>query len=85
MGLFVYLNQRYQQNQEMFLGQHASLSVDDPHQFIGNSPLLAPHGAPANPKWQTKFSTGVTASIKQDQMYTTTTTTNNYNDYHHGY
>jgi len=73
MGLFIYLNHHFQQRQhyqqEMINGQRGSLSVDDPHQFIGNSPLLAPHGAPANPKWQTKFSSGLTGGIKQDQSY----------------
>jgi hypothetical protein len=68
MGLFIYFNQHYQQ-QEMTNGQRGSLSVDDPRQFIGNSPLLAPHGAPANPKWQTKFSSGLTGNIKQDQLH----------------
>jgi MFS family permease len=74
MGLFIYLNQHYQK-QEMLNGQRASLTVDDPHHFIGNSPLLAPHGAPANPKWQTKFSSGLTAGIKQDQLYSSTLNT----------
>jgi hypothetical protein len=71
MGLFVYLNQRYQQ-QEILRGdgQCGSLTIEDPHHFVGNSPKLAPHGAPANPKWQTKFSSGLTGGIKQDQLYT---------------
>jgi hypothetical protein len=71
MGLFIYLNQRYQhhQQQQMINGQRGSLIVDDPHEFIGNSPLLAPHGAPVNPKWQTKFSSGLTGGIKQDQLH----------------
>jgi hypothetical protein len=71
MGLFIYLNQRYQhqEQQNMISGHRTSINVDDPHQFIGNSPLLAPHGAPANPKWQTKFSSGLTGGIKQDQSY----------------
>jgi hypothetical protein len=56
MGVFIYLNQHYQQNYANNYGQN--LNVDDSHQFIGNSPLLAPHGAPINPKWQTKFSSG---------------------------
>jgi MFS family permease len=56
LGLFVYLNHRYQQQAASGYGQN--LNVDDPHQFVGNSPLLAPHGAPTNPKWQTKFSSG---------------------------
>jgi hypothetical protein len=56
MGLFIYLNQHYQQHYDSNYGPN--LNVDDPHQFIGNSPLLAPHGAPTNPKWQTKFSSG---------------------------
>jgi MFS family permease len=56
MVLFIYLNQRYQQHYASNYGQN--LNVDDPHQFIGNSPLLAPYGAPTNPKWQTKFSSG---------------------------
>jgi hypothetical protein len=60
MGLFIYLNQRYQhqEQQDMISGHRTSINVDDPHQFIGNSPLLAPYGAPTNPKWQTKFSSG---------------------------
>jgi hypothetical protein len=71
LGIFIYLNRRYQQQQqqEMMNGQRGSLSADDPHHFVGNSPLLAPHGAPANPKWQTKFSSGLTAGIKQEQLY----------------
>lgn len=69
MGIFIYLHRHYQRQQEFHGGQRASLSVDDPHQFIGSPPLLAPHGAPTNPKWQTKFSTNVTAGIKQDQIY----------------
>ncbi|CAF2775873.1 unnamed protein product [Rotaria sp. Silwood2] len=98
MGIFIYLNRRHQQQQLIISGQRTSLNVDDSHQFIGNSPLLAPHGAPANPKWQTKFSCGLTAGIKQDQLYsspiiavkpfnnpTATTTDTNYNNYHHGY
>jgi hypothetical protein len=56
MGLFIYLNQRYQHHYANNYGQN--VNVDDPHQFVGNSPLLAPHGAPTNPKWQTKFSSG---------------------------
>jgi len=68
MGVFIYLNRHFQQ-QEMINGQRGSVNVDDPHHFIGNSPLLAPHGAPANPKWQTKFSSGLTGGIKQDQLY----------------
>ena len=56
LGLFVYLNQRSQVPTEGGYGQ--ALVVDDPHQFMGNSPLLAPHGAPTNPKWQTRFSSG---------------------------
>ncbi|CAF1042855.1 unnamed protein product [Rotaria sordida] len=98
MGIFIYLNRHYQQQQLNMNGQRSSLNVDDPHEFIGNSPRLAPHGAPANPKWQTKFSSGLTAGIKQDQLYsspiitvksfnnpTATTTDSNYNNYHHGY
>ncbi|CAF0728189.1 unnamed protein product [Adineta ricciae] len=61
MGLFIYLNQRFQQQAPSDYGQ--SLNVDDPHQFMGNSPLLAPHGAPTNPKWQTKFSSGNSFSL----------------------
>jgi len=56
MILFIYLNQRYQQYYANTYGQN--LNVDDTHQFLGNSPLLAPYGAPINPKWQTKFSSG---------------------------
>ncbi len=56
LGGFIYLNHRYQQQIASGYGQN--LNVDDPHQFMGNSPLLAPHGAPTNPKWQTKFSSG---------------------------
>lgn len=57
MILFVYLNQRYQLHyEEADRGQ--SLTVNDSHQFVGNSPLLAPYGAPTNPKWQTRFSSG---------------------------
>jgi len=69
MGLFIYLNQRYQQHYDSNYG--SNLNVDDPHQFIGNSPLLAPHGAPTNPKWQTKFSSGLTTGIKHDQLHST--------------
>ena len=68
MGLFIYLNQRYQQ-QQMMNNQSGNLMVDDPRQFIGNSPRLAPHGAPANPKWQTKFSSGLKGGIRQDQLH----------------
>ncbi|CAF1111544.1 unnamed protein product [Rotaria sp. Silwood1] len=96
MGTFIYLNRRYHQQQLTMSGQRTSLNVDDSRQFIGNSPLLAPHGAPANPKWQTKFSSGLTAGIRQDQLYSSpiitvkpfnnpTTTDSNYNNYHHGY
>ena len=60
MGLFIYLNQRYQHHYASNYGEN--LNVDDPHQFIGNSPHLAPHGAPINPKWQTKFSSGIDLS-----------------------
>ncbi|CAF3553584.1 unnamed protein product [Adineta steineri] len=89
MGLFIYLNQRFQQ--QVVTGYGQNLNIDDPHQFIGNSPLLAPHGAPTNPKWQTKFSSGLTAGIKQEQLHSTsipsfdnqTTTGNNYKDYHY--
>ena len=56
LGLFVYLNQRAPMSTVGGYGQ--ALVVDDPHQFMGNSPLLAPHGAPTNPKWQTRFSSG---------------------------
>ena len=69
MGLFVYLNQHYQQQEVSIGGQRGSLTVQDPHHFVGNSPKLAPHGAPANPKWQTKISSGLTGGIKQDQLY----------------
>ena len=58
MGIFIYLNYHFQKQQQMISGQRRSLVVDDPHQFVGNSPLLAPHGAPTNPKWQTRFSSG---------------------------
>ncbi|CAF0753015.1 unnamed protein product [Adineta ricciae] len=91
MGLFIYLNQRFQQQIASDYGQN--LNVDDPHQFMGNSPLLAPHGAPTNPKWQTKFSSGLTAGIKKEQSPSTaisqldnpTTTGPNCKDYHYGY
>ena len=85
MIFFVYLNQRYQQQYANNYGQ--GLNVDDPHQFIGSSPRLAPHGAPTNPKWQTKFSSGtipspsilsfpsfplgLTTGIKPDQLPST--------------
>lgn len=59
MILFMYLNQRYQISYAAESGYGASVSVDDPHQFVGNSPLLAPYGAPTNPKWQTRFSSGL--------------------------
>ncbi|CAF0762968.1 unnamed protein product [Rotaria sordida] len=91
MGLFIYINKRHQQ--QLVSGYGQNINVDDPHQFIGNSPLLAPYGAPANPKWQTKFSSGLTAGIKQDQLHSTPipsfdtqTTTGTYSkDYHYGY
>jgi hypothetical protein len=76
MCVFIYLNYRYQKQQneqQMMSGQPRRLTADDPHQFIGNSPLLAPHGAPANPKWQTKFSSGLTGGIRQDQLYSSPT------------
>ena len=76
MGLFIYLNQRYQQQQEQQQlpvdnNNRGSLRVDDPRQFINNSPLLAPHGAPINPKWQTKYSSGLKAGIRQDPISST--------------
>jgi hypothetical protein len=74
MGIFTFFN-RHLQQEEVISGQHGNLSVDDPHKFIGNSPLLAPHGAPTNPKWQTKFSSGLTAGIKHDQLYSSPSTT----------
>ncbi|CAF3571774.1 unnamed protein product [Rotaria socialis] len=69
MIVFIYMNNRYQQQTET--GYGPNLNVDDPHQFMGNSPRLAPYGAPANPKWQTKFSSGLTVGIKQDQLPST--------------
>ncbi|CAF1955346.1 unnamed protein product [Rotaria magnacalcarata] len=98
MGVFIYLNRKYQQQQQqqqITSVERASFSVDDPHQFLGNSSLLAPHGAPTNPKWQTKFSSGLRAGIKQDLLYSSPsvivkqfnnpTTEDNYHNYHHGY
>ncbi|CAF3342380.1 unnamed protein product [Rotaria socialis] len=96
MGVFIYLNRKYQQRQQPITSvERASFSVDDPHQFLGNSSLLAPHGAPTNPKWQTKFSSGLRAGIKQDQLYSSPsvivkqfnnpTTEDDYHNYHHGY
>ena len=61
MVFFIFLNQRYQQQYADNYGQ--GLNVDDPHQFMGNSPRLAPYGAPPNPKWQTKFSSGTIFSV----------------------
>lgn len=56
MVLFIYLNKRYQQT--IVTGYGPNLNVDDTHQYMSNSPLLAPYGAPTNPKWQNKFSSG---------------------------
>ncbi|CAF3800809.1 unnamed protein product [Adineta steineri] len=91
MGLFTYFN-RHCQEQELLNGQQKNLTIDDSHQFVGNSPRLAPHGAPANPKWQTKFASGLTAGIKEEQIYPPPTNTSkmhttgsSYNEYHHGY
>ncbi|CAF2326711.1 unnamed protein product [Rotaria sp. Silwood2] len=91
MGLFIYINKRH--HQQIVSGYGQNINVDDTHQFMGNSPLLAPYGAPANPKWQTKFSSGLTAGIKQDQLHSTpippfdtqTTTGTHSKDYHYGY
>ncbi|CAF0739370.1 unnamed protein product [Rotaria sp. Silwood1] len=91
MCLFMYINKRH--HQQIVSGYGQNINVDDPHQFMGNSPLLAPYGAPANPKWQTKFSSGLTAGIKQDQLHSTpippfdtqTTTGTVSRDYHYGY
>ena len=85
MGLFIYLNHRYQRQTVNSYGQY--LNIDDSHHFMDNSPILAPHGSPANPKWQSKFSsgkhliipylkffsflTGLTASVKPDQLPST--------------
>ncbi|UJR13741.1 hypothetical protein I4U23_000751 [Adineta vaga] len=89
MGIFTYFNQHYQEGRS---NEQSNLIIDDPHQIVGNPPLLAPHGAPTNPKWQTKYSSGLTAGIKQDQTYSspmstsnTQTTGSGFNDYHHGY
>ena len=75
MGLFIYLNRRYQQQQEQPMNNHSrgGLRVDDPRQFVSNSPRLAPHGAPINQKWQTKFSSGLKAGIRPDGTYSTST------------
>lgn len=75
MGIFVYLNRNYQQQQIIMSGQPISLNVDDPHEFIGNPPLLAPHGVPTNAKWQTKMSPGLTGTIKEDQVYVASSVT----------
>lgn len=72
MAIFIYTYRRYQKQQHPHLTMHSqttSVFVDDLHQFIGNSPLLAPHGAPTNLKWQSKFSTNLTAGIKPDRPY----------------
>ncbi|CAF4869939.1 unnamed protein product, partial [Rotaria sp. Silwood2] len=37
-------------HQQIVSGYGQNINVDDTHQFMGNSPLLAPYGAPANPK-----------------------------------
>ena len=75
MGLFIYLNRRYQQQQQMNNNNPGGyLNVADPRQYLGNSPVLAPHGAPANPKWQTRFSSGLKAGIKEDQFYSSPST-----------
>ena len=60
MGGFIYLHQRYHHDDDgqQPNGMQQNLSPNDPHALIGHSPLLAPHGAPTNPKWQTKFSSG---------------------------
>lgn len=72
MGLFIYLNQRYQQQQLLVDNNNrGSARVDDPRQFVSNAPLLAPHGAPINPKWQTKYSSGLKAGIRQDPVSST--------------
>ncbi|CAF3834765.1 unnamed protein product [Rotaria magnacalcarata] len=91
MLVIIYMNNRYQQQTET--GYGPNLNLDDPHQFMGNSPHLAPYGAPANPKWQTKFSSGLTVGIKQDQLHSipitsfdTQTTPGSYSrGYHYGY
>ena len=59
LAFFIFLNRRYQQQQQQYGDNYGqALNVDDPHQYMGNSPRLAPYGAPTNPKWQTKFSSG---------------------------
>lgn len=61
--LFIYLHQKYQHH-DLFNQLQADVtanrncSIDDPHEFVGDSPLLTPYGAPANPKWQRRISAG---------------------------
>lgn len=50
---FIYLHKKSQH--EDFLHQ---FPLDDPHEFVGDSPLITPYGAPANPKWQRRISAG---------------------------
>ena len=85
MGLFIYLNHRYQRQTVNNYRQY--LNVDDSHYFMNNSLILAPHGPPANPKWQSKVSSskhlitfyfkffsfliGLTAAVKLDQAPST--------------
>lgn len=72
MGIFTYVNHRFPDG---IHGEQANFNVDDSHEIAGNPPLLAPHGAPANPKWQTKYSSGLTAGIKQESTHSTTPST----------
>jgi hypothetical protein len=70
MGVFIYFNQhqleQQQQQQQQQQQSNQSMNIDpthvfminDSHQFVGNSPRLAPHGAPTNPKWQTNIAAG---------------------------
>ncbi|CAF0952290.1 unnamed protein product [Adineta ricciae] len=47
VGIFTYVNHRFPDG---IGGEQRNFNVDDSHEISGNPPLLAPHGAPANPK-----------------------------------
>ena len=73
---FIYLHKKSQQQD--FLQQFApvaesnpngSFPVDDPHEFVGESPLLTPYGAPANAKWQRRISAELTGGIRLTPNY----------------
>lgn len=54
----IYLHSKYQQQDFLQQFTNETFPIDDPHEFVGDSPLLTPYGAPANPKWQRRISAG---------------------------